>query len=118
MRTRTYIATIAQAGGSLEVMLPSIFPPWGDEAWGIDNSFRGVLGEDNVLTFQLQFEEWFPDGLAGTFRAYGRGTATISPGGLSGFWDGYMLGTVANGDGRGTRSVTCTAPDQGVVFSR
>jgi hypothetical protein len=118
MRTRTYTVTIAQVGGSLMVTLPSIFPPWDNRTFGVDNRFTGVFGENNDVIFQLQFEEWFLEGLVTEFSAYGRMTATISPTGLSGFWDGYMRGIVTNEDGRGNRVVLCTAPDHGAMFSR
>jgi hypothetical protein len=115
MRSRTYTATIAQGGGSLVVTLQSIFPPWDNRTFGTDNRFTGVLGGNNDVVFQVQFEEWLvegPEGLFFDFYAYGRMTTTISPSGLSGFWDGFMRWNVGN------RSTTCTAPDQGVVFSR
>jgi hypothetical protein len=118
MRTRTYAAVITQAGGSLVVKLPAIFPPWDNKTFGVDNRFTGVFGGNNDVIFQMQFEEWFAEEPVGDFAAYGRITATISPSGLSGLWDGYMRGIVTNEDGRGNRAVTCTAPDHGVTFSR
>lgn len=118
IRTRMYAATITQVGGSLMVTLPSIFPPWDNRTFGADNRFTGVIGQNNDVTFQLQFEEWFLEGLVTDFAAYGTVTATISPSGLSGSWEGYMRGIVTNEDGRGNRIVTCTAPDHGVRFSR
>ena len=118
MRARTYTAAIAQVGGSLMATLPSIFPPWDNRTFGVDNRFTGVVGENNDVRFHLQFEEWFLEGSSTDFTAYGSMTVTISPSGLSGFWDGSMRGLVTNEDGRGNRVVTCTAPDHGVVFSR
>jgi len=118
MRARTYTATIAQVGGSVTVTLPSVFPPFGITTFGPDNRFAGVFGENNDVTFQFQFEEWFREEPVTEFAAYGRVTGTISPSGLSGFWDGYMRGVVTNEDGRSHRLIECTAPDHGVMFSR
>ena len=118
MRTRTYGATVAQVGDSLMVTLPAVFPPFGNTRFGPDNKFTGVFGGNNDVKFQFQFEEWFLEGLVAEFAAYGWMTATISPNGLSGLWDGYMRGIVTNEDGRDDRIVTCTAPDHAVVFSR
>jgi hypothetical protein len=118
MRTRTYAATIAQVGGGLTVKLPSIFPPWDNRTFGVDNRFTGVFGENNDVTFQLQFEEWHLEGPVTDFAAFGRMTATISPSGLSGRWDGYIRGLVNNEGGPGSRVVKCEAADHGVVFSR
>ncbi len=118
MRNRTYAATIAQTGGSLTVTLPSIFPPWGNRAFGTDNRFTGVLGANNDVIFQFQFEEWFAQGQVTDFWANGTMTATTSPSGLSGSWDGTLRGVVDNPGGHGNHIVTCSAPDHGVVFSR
>jgi hypothetical protein len=118
MRARTYTATIAQVGGSVTVTLPSVFPPFGIRTFGPDNRFTGVFGENNDVTFQFQFEEWFREEPVTEFAAYGRVTGTISPCGLSGFWDGYMRGVVTNEDGRSHWLIECTAPDHGVTFSR
>ena len=115
LRTRTYTATIAQGGGSLTVMLLSIFPPWSNRTFGTDNRFTGLFGENNRVAFQLQFEEWLVGEQLGDFYAYGAMAATISPSGLSGSWDGFMMATVTN---ENNRRVTCTAPDHGVVFLR
>ena len=111
MRTRRYTATIAQVGGSLVVTVPSTFPGW-------DNTFTGALDEANDVMFQLQLEEWFLEEPVTEFRAFGRMTATISAGSLSGFLDGNMEGIVPNEDGRGNRALTCTAPDHRVLFTR
>ena len=118
MRVRTYKATIAHAGGAVVVTLPSIFPPWANRSFGVDNRFIGVFGVDNVVTFQFQFEEWFLEGLVTDFSAYGTATATISSSGLSGTWDGYVRGLVDNDDGRANHVVMCTASDHGLTFSR
>lgn len=118
MRTRTYAATLAQAGGGLTVRLPSIFPPWDNRTFGVDNSFTGLFGQNNDVRFHLQFEQWFLPGPVTEFAAFGEMTATISPNGLSGRWGGYIRGLVNNEDGRGNRIVRCDAPDHGVVFSR
>jgi hypothetical protein len=113
MRTRAYAATIHQGGRSLTVKLTSIFPPWDNITFGTENRFIGVLGANDDVVFQLQFEEWFVGERGDVFRAYGRMTATINASGLSGSWDGYMS-WISSENG----SVTCTAPDHGVVFSR
>ena len=89
MRVRTYKATMAHAGGSVGVTLPSIFPPWANRSFGVDNRFTGVSA-----------------------------TATISPSGLSGTWDGHVRGLVDNDDGRANHVVMCTASDHGLTFSR
>lgn len=116
MWTRTYRAEIAQAGGSLLVTLPSIFPGWDNRNFGVDNTFTGVFGDGSEITFHFQFEEWVLEGSVEEFAAYGTMTATISPTGLSGLWDGYMRGIVTNEDG--TRAIQCTATDHGAMFSR
>ena len=113
LRSRTYGATVTQEGASLRVTLqsPSIFPGWNDDR------FTGVFDETNDVIFDFSFDEWLT-GPVTEFSAFGRMTATISGGGLSGFLDGDLVALVTNEDGRGNRRVTCTAPDHGVVFSR
>ena len=117
MRTRTYPATIARVDGSLLVTVHSPLNLPG--IWNDIGRFTGIVGEnDDVLFQRFGFEEWFPEERGSEFSASGGMTATISAGGLSGFLDGYMRGIVPNDDGRGNRSITCTAPDHAVKFSR
>ena len=117
VRTRTYTATVTQARGSLNVTLPSIFPPWSN-VLGTGNSFTGDIGENNDVTFHLQFEEWLLQESVTDFIAYGTVKATISADGLSGLWDGWMRAVLPKADASGNHIVTCTAPEHGVQFSR
>jgi hypothetical protein len=116
LRTFTYPATIIQGDDSLTVTVHhNRFPGW-------DNRFTGVVGETNHVIFQLRFEDWWVYraelGEWAEFHASGTITSTISADGLSGLLDGDMTAIVVNEGGRGSRSITCTAPDHGVVFSR
>jgi hypothetical protein len=108
--SRTYTATIAQVGDTLVVTM-SKSPLW------LDHSFTGVFGEADDVVFQLYFEELVGAGPVSIFFAKGRMTATISDGGLSGFLDGDITGSLPNEEGRGSYSARCTAPDHGVVLS-
>ena len=125
MRTRRYPATIAHVDlsrRSPEALLVTVHSPLNFPGiWNDIGRFTGAFGENDDVTFQrFGFEEWFPVEPGSEFHASGQATATISEGGLSGFLDGYVRGTVPNEDGGvfATRSVTCTAPDHGVMFSR
>jgi hypothetical protein len=120
MRTRRYPATIAHVDRRsllVTVHSPQNYPG----IWNDIGRFTGVFGENDDVIFQrFAFEEWFPEEPFSQFVASGQATATISEGGLSGFLDGDMSGSLPNEDGGvfATRSVTCIAPDHGVVFSR
>ena len=111
VRTVTYPAEIVQVNGSLRVTLPSIMPGWNPGS-------TGEFTETNDVIFQVGIEDWFPKGPgpATEFTAYGRMTGTISAAGLSGFLDGDLR-AIVNNEGGGSRWVTCSAPDHGVVFA-
>ena len=113
LRTRTSTATIVQENGLLMVTLQYPSP----RSWGQPYTFTGWFAGTNLVMFELSHEEWWLEG--GTeFHAYGTVTSTISVGGLSGFLDGDLKAIVPNEGGRGSRGITCTAPDHGVTFSR
>ena len=117
MRTRAYPATIVQMDRSLLVTVHSPLNLPG--IWNDIGRFTGVIGENDDVVFQrFGFEEWWPEERGSEFSASGGVTATISAGALSGFLDGHMRGSIPNEDGRGSRSITCTAPDHGARFSR
>jgi hypothetical protein len=113
-RTHTYPATIRQGDGTLVITVHhSRFPGWDI------GRFTGMVGETNDVIFQVALEDW----LAGAehqaeYHTSGRMTAAIVEEGLSGILDGAVEAIVPNEDGRGSRIITCTAPDHGVVFSR
>jgi hypothetical protein len=98
VRTSAYPATIAQAGSSLTVRLES--PD--DLYWG---TFRGTVSDNDRAEFELFIWE---DRAGVEFAASGVLTATVLPGELSGFLDGYLYGDGAR----------CTAQDHAVRFSR
>ena len=116
-RTQTYPATIGQGNGSIVVTVHH------DQGrWDVGR-FTGVFGETNDVMFQGGLEDWFAGWFPGAesfgeYHAYGRMTGAIVEAGLSGVLDGIVEAIVRNEDGRGSRVVTCTAPDHGVVFSR
>ena len=107
-RTRTYPATIGQADGTLVITVHhSRFPGWDI------GRFTGVFGETNDVMFQMALEDWF----AGTdyqaeYHTSGRMIGAIVEEGLSGILDGVVEAVVRNEDGRGSRVVTCAAPEQ------
>jgi hypothetical protein len=111
MRIRTYGATIDQSGSSLRFTLHGPSISWCGEC-------AGVFGETNDVIFpSFEFDERLESPLSFLY-VVGRMTGTISAGGFSGLLDGFIYGTIPNEDGRGSRSVTCTAPDHGMVLSR
>jgi hypothetical protein len=112
--TRTFTATIAQAGGALVITVPMT-------RWvGWTNQFRAELGKTNDVRFQLDIEDWGPlEPTVPDFYARGSVRATIAAGGLSGFLDGYVEASVPDESGQNwASSAKCTAPDHSVTFSR
>ena len=110
-RARTYDATVVQLNDSVTVTLRGIFQE-------IVTTFTGTLGATNDLVFDLNFEDSWPPAPFIDFSASGRVTVAMVETGLAGFLEGETEAVVRDEGGRGSRVITCTAPDHAVMFSR